>query len=53
VIATLLNIGIFHFSAHPRRIVYLGTYLVVLAGTTSGIMAWHRRRASHAAEPAA
>jgi hypothetical protein len=51
VIATLLNIGIFHFSAHPRRIVYLGTYLVVLAGT-SGIMAWHRRRASLVAGPA-
>ena len=43
VIATLLNIGIFQFGTHPRRIVYLGTYLVVLAGT-SGIMLWHHRR---------
>jgi hypothetical protein len=42
VVATLLNIGIFHFSAHPRRIAYLGTYLVVLAGTIA-IMAWYRR----------
>jgi hypothetical protein len=44
VIATLLYLGIFHFAAHPRRIVYLATYLVVLAGTTA-IMAWHRRSA--------
>ncbi len=33
VIATLLYLGSFHFSGRPRRIVYLGTYLVVLAGT--------------------
>jgi uncharacterized membrane protein len=45
VIATLLYLGSFHFSGHPRRIVYLGTYLVVLAGTIA-IMAWHHRRAS-------
>lgn len=44
VIATLLYLGSFHFSGHPRRIVYLGTYLVVLAGTIA-IMAWHHRRA--------
>ena len=43
VIATLLYLGSFHFSGHPRRIVYLGTYLVVLAGTIA-IMAWHHRR---------
>ena len=42
VIAILLYLGSFHFSGHPRRIVYLGTHLVVLAGTTA-IMAWHRR----------
>jgi hypothetical protein len=42
VIATLANIGIFHFGAHPRRLVYLGTYLLVLVGTT-GILVWHRR----------
>jgi hypothetical protein len=42
VIATLLHPGSFHFSGRPRRIVYLGTYLVVLAGTTA-IMAWHHR----------
>ena len=41
VIATLLYVGIFHFGAHPKRIVYLGTYLVVLVGTIA-IMAWHR-----------
>jgi hypothetical protein len=50
VIATLLNIGIFHFGAHPRRIVYLGTYLVVLAGT-SAIMMWHHRRNRGAPAP--
>jgi hypothetical protein len=44
VIATLLYVGIFHFGAHPRRIVYLGTYLVVLAGAIA-IIAWHRARA--------
>ena len=43
VIATLLHPGSFHFSGRPRRIVYLGTYLVVLAGTTA-IMTWHHRR---------
>jgi len=43
VIATLLYVGTFHFGAHPRRIVYLGTYVVVLVGTVA-IMAWHRNR---------
>ena len=43
VVATLLYVGTFHFGAHPRRIVYLGTYLVVLVGTIA-IMAWHRYR---------
>jgi hypothetical protein len=42
VIATLLYLGSFPFSGHPRRIVCLGTYLVVLAGATA-IMAWHHR----------
>jgi hypothetical protein len=42
VIATLVYIGIFHFGAHPRRIVYLGTYLVVLVGAIA-ILVWHRR----------
>ncbi|MBV8220126.1 MAG: hypothetical protein JO325_16795, partial [Solirubrobacterales bacterium] len=41
VVATLLYVGIFHFGAHPTRIVYLGTYLVVLAGAIA-IMAWYR-----------
>jgi hypothetical protein len=45
VIATLLYVGTFHFGAHPRRIVYLGTYLVVLVGTLA-IMVWHRDRSS-------
>jgi hypothetical protein len=52
VAATLLYIGIFHFSDHPRRIVYLGTYLAVLAGTIA-IMAWNRRTASRATRPTA
>jgi hypothetical protein len=52
IIATLLYLGIFHFGAHPRRIVYLGTYLVVLAGTVA-IMAWHRHSASQPISPAA
>jgi hypothetical protein len=52
VIATLLYLGSFHFSGHPRRIVYLGTYLVVLAGTIT-IMAWHHRRARGLSSPAA
>jgi hypothetical protein len=51
VIATLLYIGIFHFGGHPRRIVYLGTYLVVLAGTIA-IMVWRRHSASQLADPA-
>jgi hypothetical protein len=42
VVATLVNIGLFHFGQHPRHIVYLATYLVVLVGTL-WIMAWHRR----------
>jgi hypothetical protein len=45
VIATLLYVGTFHFGAHPKRIVYLGTYLVVLVGTIA-IMAWHRHKAA-------
>jgi hypothetical protein len=45
VIATLLYLGTFHFGGHPRRIVYLATYLVVLAGTLA-IMAWHHRASS-------
>jgi hypothetical protein len=45
VIATLLYVGTFHFGAHPKRIVYLGTYLVVLVGTIA-IMAWHRQKAA-------
>jgi hypothetical protein len=51
VIATLLNIGIFHFSAHPRHIVYLATYLVVMFGTV-GILWWDHRETSGAARPA-
>jgi hypothetical protein len=45
VIATLVNIGIFHFGAHPRRIVYLATYVVVLVGAWA-ILLWDRRSAS-------
>ena len=33
VIAALLNIGIFHFSAYPRHIVYLASYVAVMIGT--------------------
>ena len=51
VIATLLNIGIFHFTAHPRHIVYLATYLVVMIGTV-GILWWNHRETSRAARPA-
>jgi len=51
VIATLLNIGIFQFSAHPRHIVYLATYLVVMIGTV-GILWWDHRETSGAARPA-
>jgi len=51
VIAALLNIGIFHFSAHPRHIVYLATYVVVMIGTV-GILWWDRRETSRAARPA-
>ena len=51
VIATLLNIGIFHFSAHPRRVVYLATYVVVMIGTVV-ILWWDRRETSRAATPA-
>lgn len=43
VIATLLYLGSFGFAAHPRRIVYLATYLIVLVGTVA-IMAWQHRR---------
>jgi hypothetical membrane protein len=42
VIATLANVGLFHFGQHPRHIVYLATYLVVLVGTV-GILEWDRR----------
>lgn len=52
VIATLLYIGIFHFGAHPRRLVYLGAYLVVLVATI-WFMAWHRWRTSRLTGPAA
>ena len=45
VIATLVFTGIFGFGAHPRHIVYLATYLVVLAGTVA-ILGWDRRSAS-------
>jgi hypothetical protein len=51
VIATLLNIGIFHFSAHPRHIVYLATYVVVMIGTVV-ILGWDRRVTSRVARPA-
>jgi len=51
VIATLLNIGIFHFSAHPRHIVYLATYVVVMIGTVV-ILWWDRRATSRAARAA-
>ena len=51
VIATLLNIGVFHFSAHPRHIVYLATYLVVMIGTV-GILWWNHRETSRAARTA-
>jgi hypothetical protein len=47
VIATLVYIGIFHFGAHPRHIVYLATYLVVLVGAVA-IVAWNRRSGSAA-----
>jgi hypothetical protein len=52
VIATLLYVGIFHFATHPRRFVYLGAYLVVLAGTI-WLMAWHRWRTTQLTGPAA
>jgi hypothetical protein len=45
VIATLVYIGIFHFGAHPRHIVYLATYLVVLTGAVA-ILAWDHRSGS-------
>lgn len=51
VIATLLNMGVFHFSAHPRHIVYLATYIVVMIGTVV-ILWWDRRETSRAAKPA-
>jgi predicted tellurium resistance membrane protein TerC len=51
VIATLLNIRIFHFSAHPRHVVYLATYVVVMIGTVV-ILWWDRRETSRAAKPA-
>jgi hypothetical protein len=51
VFATLLNAGIFHFSAHPRHIVYLATYLVVMLGTI-GIMAWSYHTTKSVAGPA-
>jgi len=51
VIATLLNIGIFQFSVHPRHIVYLATHVVVMIGTV-GILWWDRRDTSRAARPA-
>jgi hypothetical protein len=51
VIATLLNIGIFHFSVHPRHIVYLATCVVVMAGALV-ILWWDRRATSQVAKPA-
>jgi hypothetical protein len=45
VIATLAYIGIFHFGTHPRHIVYLATYLVVLVGAVA-ILGWNRRSRS-------
>jgi predicted tellurium resistance membrane protein TerC len=51
VIATLLNIGAFHFSGHPRHVVYLATYVVVMIGTVV-ILWWDRRETSRAAKPA-
>ena len=51
VIATLLNIGIFHFSVHPRHIVYLATCDVVMAGALV-ILWWDRRATSQVAKPA-
>ena len=51
VIATLLNMGVFHFSAHPRHIVYLATYVVVMIGTVV-ILWWDRRETSRTAKPA-
>jgi predicted tellurium resistance membrane protein TerC len=51
VIATLLNIGIFHFSAHPRHIAYLATCFVVMIGTVL-ILRWDRRETSRAAKRA-
>jgi hypothetical protein len=44
-VATLLYAGIFHFGAHPRRILYLGAYLSVLIGAIA-MLAWHRHRGS-------
>jgi hypothetical protein len=32
VTAAMLNIGVLHFSAHPRHIVYRATYVVVMVG---------------------
>jgi hypothetical protein len=51
-VATLLYAGIFHFGAHPRRVLYLGAYLSVLVGAIA-MLAWHRRRTSQLAGPAA
>ena len=50
VIAALLNIGIFHFSAYPRHIVYLASYVAVMIGTV-GILWWDRRETGRAARP--
>ena len=44
VIATLVFIGIFHFGTHPRHIVYLAAYLVVLVGAVA-LLGWGRRSA--------
>jgi hypothetical protein len=49
VIATLLNIRIFHFSAHPRHVVYLATYVVMMIGTVV-ILWWDRRETRGAAD---
>jgi hypothetical protein len=50
VIATLVYIGIFDFGAHPRHIVYLATYLVVLVGAVA-ILGWDRWSGSAGARP--
>jgi hypothetical protein len=45
------HIGTFHFSAHPRHVVYLATYVAVMIGTVV-IVWWDRRETGRAAKPA-